>query len=141
MGRTTEDQVRGILLKDYDSQNNPSLDPFIEAASALTDGVVAAAARKGVVLGDASLELIERWLAAHGYCMNDPQYSEKQTGRARGVYLGDKAVKGLDGSRYGQHAKLLDPTGYLKALDKGGGVGLYWLGLYPSEQTPACDKE
>lgn len=140
MARTSESLVRGLLLKDYDNATSPDLAPFIDSAGALVDQVVACGVRKEVTVTNALAELIERWLAAHAYCMNDPQYSEKQTGRSKGVYLGDKNVKGLEGSRYGQHAKLLDPTGYLRSLDKTGAVGIQWLGLRESEQTAYEDR-
>ncbi len=141
MARTTSIAVRGILLRDYDSVNSPDLTPFIESATVLVDRVVACATAKGITLSSTELELIERWLSAHSYCMNDPQYKEKTTGRAKAVFMGGGTPTGLGASRYGNMALSLDPSGCLKSSTEGKRLGAYWLGLDPSEQTPVEQRD
>lgn len=145
MPRTTAGAVRSILGEgedgyQYDSETEPSLTSFIETASAITDDVQACAVAKGGGHTAARLELIERWLAAHFYCVMDPTYQERWTGKAKGIYQGRSGMY-LDSTRYGQHAQILDGTGCLAALGNSKRVRLAWLGKRPSEQLPYWQRD
>jgi hypothetical protein len=141
MARTTSSAVQGVLLRDYDSRDNPSLTPFIDTASSVVDDVALCAVNKGTPLSDAKLELIERWLSAHCYAMNDQPYAEKKTMQASAVFQGRTGMY-LEATKYGQMAVSLDPTGCLSAIASGSRkkASIAWLGLPESEQTPYRDR-
>lgn len=133
--RTTADLVKAVLLRDYDSRNNPGLDVFILTASVLVDDLVTDD-ENGLVT-DTRAELIERWLAAHYYKQSDQALASKSTDGSGGSYQGQTG-KGLEGTKYGQTAISIDPTGYLAAIVSGAGtveVGGIWLGKSASEAT------
>jgi hypothetical protein len=73
-------------------------------------------------LTDTRLEVIERWLAAHLYCVTDRPYKSRSAGGASGTFDGN-TDKGLDATLYGQTAKVLDTTGFLSSIGGGGGTG------------------
>lgn len=137
MARTTAAAVQGVLVNDYDP-NTPSLTPFIDAASVLVERCVARAAERSMTVSSSDWEILERWLAAHAYCCNDPTYLERQTQSARGRYMGTSGL-GLNGTRYGQMALTLDPTGTLAKLGKT--VQIEWLGLPESEQLDYDERD
>jgi hypothetical protein len=122
MARTTPDLVRGVLLRDYDRKASPDLTPFIGTAGVLVDRVRASAERQGLTVTDAELEMIERWLASHFYAVSDRPYASQGLQGATGTYDG-KTGMSLDATLYGQHAKVMDPTGYLATLGGGGAGG------------------
>jgi len=142
--RTNANAVKALLLpgRDYDSEQAPSLNPFIETASAMVDDVVSCMAAKGATAYPAKrLELIERWLAAHYFKVSDKGYSSRSTEGASGNFDGQTAMY-LESSLYGQTALRLDPSG---CLDAAGGkelkiAGGGWLGRSPSEQMPYEDR-
>lgn len=143
--RTTSSAVQGILRLgseggDYDDANSPSLDPYIESAASVVDDVVECATSKGVTLSSAKRELIERWLAAHMYCLSDQTYAREKTGDAEGVAHGQTGMF-LESTRYGQNALTLDPSGCLRELSSGKRVSFDWLGLAPSAQTDYEDRD
>lgn len=115
MARTNQGLVRGILDKDYNGTT--PLKPFIDTASIQVDNLVSYAESRSIDIQDSTLEMIERWLSAHAYVTTDQVTSEETIGQARAKYQGQTGL-GLDNSKYGQMAKSLDPTGYLKSLDK-----------------------
>jgi hypothetical protein len=137
MARTTTAAVQGILGSDYDSRRSPDLSPRIETAATLVDDIVAKAVELGIPLTDARLEVIERWLAAHLYCVTDRPYKSRSAGGASGTFDGT-TDKGLDATLYGQTARVLDTTGFLSSIGGGGGTGtagggstragLFWAG-------------
>lgn len=139
MARTTSSAVEQVLLGDYASDSSPSLTPFIEAASAVVDRVETCSDDKEIALSDAELELIERWLAAHFYAMTDQPYAETETLTSRAKFQGQTGM-GLDASKYGQMAKVLDYSGCLAEVGNPR-VGGFWLGRRPSEQTPYVDRD
>ena len=139
MPRTTPEAVKDILQTDYDSFRNPSLTGRIEAAAVVVDRVVACAASRGETISTTEQEVLERWLAAHMYCMSDPQYTSRSTGGGSGSFKGQGGL-GLDQTSYGQTCKLLDGTGCLTALEKRQSATMVWLGLNPSEQTDYDDR-
>ena len=147
MARTTAAVVKLVLgdssthpegAGDYDGVRD--LAPFIDSATAIVDRVEACAAAKGKALTSAELELIERWLTAHLYAMSDQQYQSKSTQAASASF---RAVGGLnlDGSTYGQTAKLLDYSGCLAAIANRQTAGLTWLGKPPSDQIAYEDRD
>jgi hypothetical protein len=129
--RTTPEAVKEILLRHYDTVNEPSLQAFIDSAASLVDYVVSQDADS--ILSKETQELTERWLAAHGYAHADQLYSQKQTGRASSTFQGKTGMH-LQSTQYGQMAMMLDVTGTLVRLNndaaKGGksSAGLIWLG-------------
>lgn len=129
--RTDPDLVRGVIETDPAI----SLAPFIDTANSLTNHV--SDQDDDSLLDDPTLELIERYLAAHFYEANrDRKYAQKTTGRASAQFQGKTAMV-LMSTDPGQTACLLDVTGRLaelsKQAEKGGKpkVGLAWLGTQP----------
>lgn len=117
MARTTEAAVKAILLRDYDSVNEPSLEPFIEIASAHVDNLA----------DTPQAELIERWLSAHFYVMADPVYISKSTDGVSGSFAGFTfnrytGYSPLMESRYGRMALAIDGSGALKSGSGGTSV-------------------
>jgi hypothetical protein len=132
MARTTSSAVLAILLRDYDSVNNPSLEPFIEAASSLMDDVAACAVAADATLSSTKLELMERWLAAHFYTKNNPVYQSKTTSQASATFVRGKK----EPEPYKDAALMLDSTGCLASALAGNRAGGFWAGKVPSEQIP-----
>lgn len=133
--RTTSSLVKGILLKDYDTRRSPSLDPFILTANAMVDRLAIRAGELGVTVSSTSLELIERWLAAHCYVMSDRNFAANATSSASATYQGQTGMN-LDASFYGQTAQTLDPTGLLSVINKRASASVVWLGKNPTQQIP-----
>ena len=123
---------------DYDGSRD--LPPFIDSATAVVDRVNTCATNKGVTLTSTELELIERWLAAHLYAMSDQQLASKNTQGSGGSF---RAAGGLalDGTTYGQTAKMMDPSGCLNAIGSRRRAWGAWLGKPPSEQTDYVDRD
>lgn len=117
--RTEECKVREIIDTD------PDLDilPFITYANTMTDKIATRATDMAITVTAAELLLIETYIAAHFYALKDPQYIEKQTGKARAVFQGQTGMA-LNSTFWGQMALAMDPTGVL------GGNQAYgaWLG-------------
>lgn len=119
--RVTDDEVKEILDTELSS-----LTPFIAAASQLVDGISG--------LDADVLKEIERWLAAHLVSMRDKRVSKASVGDSSHTYEG-KTGLGLDFTRYGQTAKMLDTTGTLNKLSLKK-AGLTYLG-----GTVSTDRE
>ena len=112
MPRTTPDLVKGIV--DTSADDALDLMPFIEAANVLVTKVCLPHYNETT---DASqLELIERWLAAHHYCILSPRESFEGAGAVQANYE-SKVDLGLDVTRYGQTAMRFDTSGALAALN------------------------
>jgi hypothetical protein len=142
MPRTTVTAVLSVLApgQDYDVVNNPDLTPFIDTASVIVDRVVTCAATKGITLLDTEQELIERWLAAHCYCLSDQPYFAKSTGGAHATFHGKTDIA-LDATKYGQQAQVLDYSGCLTAIGKRKFASAFWLGKPPSAQVPYWERD
>lgn len=140
MARTTTTAVDELLGVNYDGET--SLTPYVAMATALIDRVVVCAATRGLTLTSDEAELLERNMAAHFYSSMDPLYSSKSTAGASGSFMW-QGGQGLDGSRYGQAAKLLDRSGCLTALTTPGAgrARATWLGKRPSEQIPYNQRD
>lgn len=140
MPRTTADLVKAILLDDYGprlDETLPSLTGFIETASSMVDDLVTCAADIPLVLSDAKLELIERWLAAHCYKQSDKDLTSKSTEGASGSFAGRTGMR-LESTLYGQTAMTLDTSGCLVSISSGetaeNVAGGFWIGTHESAQ-------
>lgn len=126
--RTTSSKVQDILGRHYDDSTD--LTGFITTASSLVDKV--SSNDSDVLLNATSLEIVERWLAAHCYAHMDQLMSSESGGGASGQYQGQTAMY-FDSTQYGQMAMVLDVTGYLAKLNKQAKEGrmvasMVWLG-------------
>lgn len=138
MARTTATAVKDVLRLgteggDYDDVNNPSLTPYIDSVSLFVTRVAACATAKGKTLNAAELEMIERWLAAHAYALSDQTYASSSAGGASASFHGQTG-KGLESTRYGQHAMDIDYSGCVRAVSMKKTAGGFWLGKPPSDQ-------
>lgn len=131
MPRTTPSAIADIISVE----EGDNLSPFIEAASAIVDRVVATAKDEdgSPYYNEPQLELIERWLAAHFYAIYSPRARVESVSSLRVMYEGETGL-GLEHTRYGQQAMLLDTAGGLarlnKQLSKGRAkIAVYWLGV------------
>lgn len=68
-------------------------------------------------LSEPILKDIEKLVAAHFVCLDDPRAMEEEIGRGRVVLEAPKAGEGLKATRFGRQAITLDSTG---ALEKAG---------------------
>lgn len=137
--RTTPLKVQSILVGHYDGTS--SLVPFIETASLMVNKIVTCMAGKSLTAHDSdTLEMIERYLAAHFYTHSDKVTQSESKGKASGSYQGQTG-KGLESSDYGQTALILDDSGCLKSIAMGARVGLIWLGKPRSEQIDHADRD
>lgn len=108
--RTTADLVKGII----EVEEGKDLTPFIRAANMLTTRACGAAGyTDGYV--DSEMEIIERWLAAHFYAMNDNQLARVKAGSVFVAYQ-YKVNMGLLATMYGQQAIALDTAGGLASV-------------------------
>ena len=133
--RATDTGVRGII----ETGPNISTSPFIVTANRLVNWLTETCDTASVLSADLLAE-IETWLAAHFYAHRDPQYIEKKTADASAAFQGKTAMY-LDSTFWGQTAQMLDVTGCLKSINKGGRVGLVWLGKPPSDQINYADRD
>ncbi len=146
MSRTTFDAVAELLGDgqaggNYDTVNQPSLQGFIETASAVVDRVATCATRKGLDLSTTELELIERWLAAHFYCVVDPIYTSRSTNGASASFQVGQAMEGFGSTEYGRQALAMDYSGCLKNISLKQRARSVWTGKVPSEQIPYEDRD
>ncbi len=119
-GRTTIALVGGIV--ETDPSTWPDITPFIDAANELVtelcvDQPALNPSTTFVPYSTHRLELIERWLSAHIYCMGpDPRVTSEKAGPVS-ESLEHKAGFILNGSAYGQMAMFFDTKGYLASLN------------------------
>lgn len=133
--RTSDDLIRASI--EIDTSLN--LSSFMRRANALTDKV--AAKDSNSELSTAMLVEIETCLACHFAERRDHAYAEKSTGKAKGIFQGQFGM-GLEGTKWGQDAMLLDVTGYLRGLNKGKiKAKVMALGKPPSEQIDYVDRD
>ena len=136
MARTTTTLVQGLLRSaanggDYDGSTD--LTPYVNAANLIMNRVVTCATNKGITLTSDEAEMIERYLAAHCYGMADQPYASQSMGGASASYQG-RTDLGIDGTKYGQVAQSLDPSGCLKAIAKGYQTMFFWGGKTPTDR-------
>src|SRR6185436_6922561 len=106
MARTNSSNVQGILGDNFGLTASgvvPDLTPFIDAANVVVTQLVTMAAAKitPVTMTAAMLEQIERWLAAHFYCVADPLYTSRSTAAASGQFQVGTPDEGFGATEYG----------------------------------------
>ena len=84
-GRTTDSQVRAILLSDVDPTVT-DLSPWIDFANEIVTTVCGAEPSYTTY----RLEQIERCLAAHFYCVSDPRTRSEGVSGVSASYEGDR---------------------------------------------------
>lgn len=143
-GRVTAAQVRKIIQIDTATVNKSAvdLDEFIDTANELVTEKCAPAGYT-----TSRLASIEKWLAAHFYCVLSPRTTMEKVGSIRQQFE-DKVDLGLDLTRYGQMAMRLDTAGGLalmnNAMKTQKGLlpgpsgktikpGIRWMGTIPEE--------
>lgn len=145
MPRTTSGLVIGILGRNYDSDPEdglpPDLSPFMATATVIVDRVATCATAKGFTLSSTELELIERWLTAHFYCVNDPLYTSRSTQGASGSFQTGQVLEGFGATEYGRQAIAMDYSGCLKNISLKQRASMSWLGKPPSEQIPYRQRD
>lgn len=129
--RTTAPAVCGIIDTTLDEQ---ALQPFIRSASLLVDEHLADYLP---AIGTELLTEIETYLAAHFVTLWDPRMSEGAAGGTTFKYEGPASGNGLDASKYGAMAQLLDPSGSLSKLNQPNRTS--FLGRAANEITTADD--
>lgn len=110
MARTTAEKVGKVIEVDPEVD----LDPFIEAATLLVDEVCVPFGHS-----EARLTVIETWLAAHFYGVFDheTQVAQEWIGAAIGTQYRGKAELGLNLTKQGQQAMILDTGGGLAKVN------------------------
>ncbi len=104
--------IRAIIDTDI-----TPLTPFIDCTTVLVGPDGCDLAGKGV--GADAICCVSLYLAAHLITISDPRVlSTRSSGHA--VTFEGLTKLGLDSSKFGQQAKLLDPTGCLAGLDREG---------------------
>jgi hypothetical protein len=134
--RTTDAKVRDIIETDI----KVSVQPFIDAATALVDYVVTK--DSDGILNTALLLQIETYLAAYYYAIKDGQYQSEKNESASATYQTGVSGKGLELNDWGRAAIALDVTGTLAGVSRGKlRASATWLGLPPSDQTDYIDRD
>ena len=111
--------VPGVCAIIDTDLTNDQVEPFIDVANVFVDDQLAALTPP---LSDALLEKIETYLAAHFLTLFDPRVVKEQADTVSFTYESAVAM-GLDASKFGQMAQVLDPSGTLKQLNKENRVG------------------
>ena len=143
MPRTTDDEVIGVLQRDYDTLNAPPLDQYVRAAGKIVDRVAACAAVKSQPFGNLDSEqlaILETWLSAHLYVQSDQNLSSKSTLGASGQFQGQTA-KRLESSKYGQTCIGIDTSGCILNIFERTVASLDWVGSTVSEQTDYWNRQ
>ncbi len=127
MPATTVTAVQAVLGTNWDGTTD--LTPFIDTADVVMGRVKTCAFNKGNALSDVEVEVIERWLAAHYYCVQDPTYKSRNTASASGSFQGNTDMY-LESTPFGQQAARLDWSGCLQAIagKQRASASLIWLG-------------
>lgn len=109
MARVTAVDVRVILDTEL---TDAQIDAYAASSSALVEA-------SGLSTEESLLKEIERWLTAHLIAISrDPQLTEGKAGPASAKFLIEGGL-GLNGSTFGQHVRILDPSGKLDELSSG----------------------
>ena len=131
MPRTTQENVATVI----DIMDGVDITAYILTANELVTEVCASVTDDDGVAyySDDRLELIERWLAAHFYAVNDPRAAMEKAGPVSQT-LQYKVDLNLANTMYGQQAMVLDTQGGLAQLSKQAedgkkrSAGVFWLG-------------
>jgi hypothetical protein len=128
--RTTPEKVAAIVETDEDDD----LEPFIEAANSLVNDVCLNSSYT-----ESKLTMIEKWLAAHFYCVFRPRSQQEVTSKIQDTYEGKVDLR-LQVTKYGQQVLILDTAGNLAGLNNSAGkilkvpASLNWLGVTDQEK-------
>ena len=139
MPRTSEEAVIGVLGADYGPKPDgtlPKLKPYIDTANNVINAAVREANADGYSYDSVTLELMERWLAAHSYTKSDPTYSSRSTAGASGSFLRGKE----EPEPYKDMVLTIDSLGYLNALLNRRRASAHWLGKVEDEMIPADER-
>ena len=115
-----------IQLVDIDSDID--LDPFILVANELVTELCTDSS-----YSDVRLKAIEQWLTCHMYQMRDQLVKSETAGPVSVTYASQIGL-GLNQTKYGQTAMLLDTSGNLAALSRQTEEGqpsaptMFWMG-------------
>lgn len=120
--RTTATQV--ILIAPC-IPTTTDLSGYLATAHRLVDRVEECDG--GSKLTEEDLELIERWLAAHYWALNNPRLASKGIGGANQSWHQGQLGMGLDATFYGQQALMFDVSGCLQKITADP-VSLIWIG-------------
>ncbi len=149
--RTNADLVRGILESEYGPHPDPTnidgplvypdLTPRIATASAMVDALVnidltTVSFRPHIYTDTVTLELIERWLAAHYYSVFDQALASTSKGGGSGSFQNAAKGEGFGCACGASRVAKFDYSGILKAIEKGAFAGAIWIGKPVSEQIP-----
>lgn len=110
MARTTPAAVKTIFDTDL---SDTAVSEWIDIATTVVDDIEAA----GDNIAASRLEQIEKLLAAHYAAAQDQRISDTSRETASVTYQGETGMN-LRGTKYGQQAIQLDPTGELSTLGK-----------------------
>lgn len=113
MNRTNAQDVAQIFDTSLDDGAGQELEAWIEIAHEIVDDIAAA----DPSLSSTRLEQIEKLLAAHLASTQDQRHA-RDSGASRSVSYQGETGMGIDGTKYGQQAKALDPTGTLANMGK-----------------------
>jgi hypothetical protein len=113
MARTTASDVATIFDTDLDTSDGGPLDTWVEIANDLVDDIAAA----DTSLTSSRLTHIEKLVAAHFAATQDQRIESASQEGASVTYQGDTGM-GFEGTKYGQQALTLDPTGTLAGATK-----------------------
>lgn len=125
MSYTTPQAVQALLADDYNLTTD--LQQFIDSADVVIQRMITCATNKNVTFSGNELEIIERWLSAHMYCVSNPQYQSEATGGISVSYTGQTTMH-FESTRYGQMAINLDFSGCLNAISNRSFAHAYWIG-------------
>lgn len=128
-GRTNTTAVSKLLLADLDPSVT-DLSPWIDYANEIVTTVVAVDPAYTAY----QLELIERALSAHFYCITDPRTKSEGVSGVSASYEGNTSMY-LEQTRFGQMAMVMDYNGWLSTMSKlmsegkrRRKLGVIWLG-------------
>lgn len=109
MARTTIAAVQKII--SYDAVLIPDIQPFIDDANVMVTAII------GTAASEATLEMVERYLAAHLIGISDPRIQSEQVRTIQASYQ-VKLSDGLGITHYGSMAMQLDTSGKLSRWNK-----------------------
>lgn len=126
------------VSKIINASSGIDFDPFIETATDIVDDV---AVEAGSNYDSVKLELIERWLSAHFVAIYESQPDRYEIGPAEQETM-TNIGRGLDLTKWGQMAQVLDNRGYLSTLSKKRKTAsVVWLGETTPERSDINDAD
>lgn len=114
MARTNPSEVAKIFDTELDTSSGGALETWVDMASDIVDDIAA----KDSSISSSRLANIEKLLAAHMASGQDQRIESTSRETASVSYQGETASMDLRGTKYGQRAIALDPSGHLSSLGK-----------------------